>query len=595
MQLGEARTVKRNHSTKYPNRYGFLAVRGERAACGNGQGLGFYAAAVSVWKRPKNGGDWSQLRKAMCATPTETWATLLEGAKNNGRYVIVTRQVGVALQLLDAWRELSARGWVFVQGNFTLNRAWCTWKNGNRTLLLCDLSARVDYGVRKLAMLCGVPMPDTPEWCVDPWTIEQRLVAECETYARAWFRVTGWEEANDCGMFRPTGAGQSWSALRHKWHRKGLVHHGEADLYDMERRAVWAGRCEAWRHGQLAGGPFTEWDMHLAYATIARDCHLPIRPIVRKDHYDPRRLTSVDGRFKVLADCRITTDVPVVPCERHGRIIWPVGAFTTTLWNPEIHLAVKMGARVECTNVVFYKAANFLNGWARWIIAACDDATGEADPVIRRMLKSWARTVIGRFGLSYRRYEPFGAHPREGFYTAKYASAATRQLRTILVVGNNSWIETAREEAPDSMPSVMGYIMSECRVRLWRAMHDAGFGHVVYCDTDGMLVDAIGSDRLRRRRDVALRPKNAYDRVSVFGPRQLLLDGDVKASGVPFMSRQTDGPRWEGESMSSPLGALSHRHPDLVRVSTLRGRLGAPDERRRHLPDGSTEPFRVAL
>lgn len=591
-----SRTVLPNHETRWPNRYIFASVQAAWKP-GDGDKGGaelFLCATVQHETRPDRGHDFT-VREVLDIDDTATlWAQVDAWKRSKTRTVLVTHNVSRFLQVSDAFRQLTALGWTFGNGMIDAGRAWCTWNHGRTTLVVTDLASWCSLSLRRIAAACEHDGAPLDEFARNTETHHARARAEVAVIADAWHRMRSWCETNDTGMWRPTGAGQSFAAYRHKFLQRGITHHGDEDLYARERLAVWTGRAEAWRHGVQPFDYVDEWDMSLAYARIGRDCLLPTRVLGTKTRLSGTGASLVRRPGCYLADCTITTQVPCVPCDVDGRVVWPVGTFTTTLWDPEIRLAVKYADHVECSSVVQYLPTRMLGAWGTWIIDLLDERNGERDPVVHAMLKSWARTVIGRFGLRYAQWEPIGSLDPPQFGGWSGGEMGTHERRRLMALGTQMFQEGPLEESPDSAPAVMGWIMAECRRRLFDAMQLVGVEHVLYVDTDGMLVDPIGSQVLGRKRDGVWVRKHRYTHVEIVGPRQLIVGREVKAAGVPFRARITRGRSWEGEAESSPFGSLRLGEPGQLTVRSLRGSLRAQDSRRRHRSGGTTRPVSVA-
>lgn len=80
---------------------------------------------------------------------------------------------------------------------------------------------------------------------------------------------------NDLGNWQPTGSGMAYATWRHKYLDHKVLVHDDADALTAERTAMHTGRAEAWRHGRVTGGPWTEIDMCNAYCRIGAECDLP--------------------------------------------------------------------------------------------------------------------------------------------------------------------------------------------------------------------------------------------------------------------------------------------------------------------------------
>jgi hypothetical protein len=399
-------------------------------------------------------------------------------------------------------------------------------------------------------------------------------------------------EAGDLGPWSPTGPGQSHSAWRRRFLSCRPLVHDHTRVIELERRAAWTGRCEAWRHGVLAGGPFIEYDLDAAYCEIAAGCELPrmlVGPI--EEHAAVKRAVEVD-RYAILARVRVRCREAVLPTLHRDQIVWPVGTFETVLWDPELRLAIEAGCNVEYLESYAYRRGPVLRDVAAWILRELEDASLVGDGIRRRLLKHWARALIGRCGMRYRSWEPWGrAHEPDvtmGFIL-DYETGVEREL---LQVGHELKVLTDYEESRDSLPQIPGWVMSECRVRLWRLMQTAGLSHVVYVDTDSIIVDRAGAERIAEAETAGLLPplhvKGRYSRMKVDGPRMLDVDHERRRSGIPLSAGIQDGTRLSGEVHRSLKRALMDRGISTVEIVERTFEPSALDIRRVHGCNGET-------
>lgn len=360
---------------------------------------------------------------------------------------------------------------------------------------------------------------------------------------------------------------------------------------------MWTGRAEAWRYGSNERERVYDYDWHCSYARIARDCELPVRQTSISRGLALPYLLKLAKRQAILAEVEVTTNVPVVPTEQDSRILWPVGTFHTTLWDPELALLAESGARVRVGRVWLYRKCPVLHEWARWILARLDDPVELVPPWLRLILKHWSRALIGRFAMQYTTWEPFATSEQDDIGLWSGHDVDTGDLFELMQVGTEVRQRSGATEGRDSVPAITGYVMSEARRRLWTAAQLVGPEDVYYMDTDSLLVNRAGHERLAKLQDHpdldGLRLKRRYTGWRIAGPRKLILGDEQRIAGVPKRATQTgpwrfEGEVWRGLSESIRVGEL-----DAVRVTSRTFRVLQEDTRRVRRPDGRTVPVRV--
>jgi hypothetical protein len=193
----------------------------------------------------------------------------------------------------------------------------------------------------------------------------------------------------------------------------------------------------------------------------------------------------------------------------------------------------------------------------------------------------------------------FGGNP-EGFTGISHVTFPEEgRTSRLLHVGDKTLIETAREEGKDSLPQITGWIMAECRARLWRAMTIAGFENLAHVDTDSLIVNTEGLTRLRDHygEDFAARwtIKGTWRNLEVIGPRAYFRDGSRAVAGIPRKAeKQADG-SYRGERWASVSSDLEAARGEIVTVTAATWHLKRTDPRRRDSPGAGTltEPYQV--
>lgn len=528
--------------------------------------------------------------------PRELWAAVCDYCRPHQRLIVWAHNLGYDLRISRALELLPRDGWDLDGIMLENGTAWAALSEKSRpdgrSLLLCDLASWLPVSLARIASDLGEGRPTVIWGGAGREELAERCRRDVHVTALAVRELLSFIRSEELGNFKPTGSGQGFSAWRRRFYTHEVWVHNEPDALEAEREAIWPGRCEAWRHGELRGQELTEWDLELAHAHIGAECSIPVelngRALIR-NRLDLERYLR---HYAVLARCEVTTKEPVVPCRHDDRIVWPVGTFETVLWDPELRLAWEHGADVRILRAWSYQKAPAIAAACRWIIDQLQDEESELGPLARRLLKHWSRTLVGRFALRYRRWELDGDHPRYDVASSFEFDRCSDEVRELLHVGHQVFELAELTEAAVSAPMVTGWVVSECRRRLWSLLRAAGPGGVVYCDTDSIVATRAGSARLERQisRGSAwsLRRKGTYTRALILGPRQLELGDSRRFAGVPLKAIATGDLELAGEVWSSMRDAARAGTLDRVVITPRLYQLRGVDRRRRHNPDGTT-------
>lgn len=585
--------IRPNHVTRIPRRHVIIDTEAHQAEIVGARVQTFrLACARGAWMS-KAGRDWQQTGTERFTSPRALWEWVDRFTKSGRRTVVVAHNLAYDLRIAEAFRILPDLGWRLDMVRLDGGAAWCQWRRDGRSLTMIDSVSWYGASLEKVAAAIDRAKVELPGFDDSDEAWFERCAGDVEILTAAWLRTLDWVTAGDLGNWKPTGAGQGWAFLRHRHLTHKILHHALPIVAEAERAAAYAGRCEAWIHGRLRAGRWTEYDFVSAYAQVVEDFDLPCRLTGHLGPATARKALDGPRWGSALIRCRIATESPTAPMRGAGGILWPVGSWEGWLWDIEAAQVVAGGGTVEPIEGWRYDTAPALRQWAGWVLDALDGREATVGPLERMIVKQWSRTTVGRFGAQWATWDDTGeAHGADvALYQAQHGGTG-RKWR-LMMVGGRCLSETDRADAPDGAPQIMSFVMAVCRVKLWKAMTTAGLDHVAYVDTDGLIVDPHGARALDAAQLPGLRPKTAWQRVEVFGPRQLVLSGELRAAGIP-RSAQRSGPRtWDAEVWRSLPASLRHGELDRVVVADRRFTIRGTDHRRRHVAGGGTVPLRV--
>lgn len=529
--------------------------------------------------------------------PLELWQQADAFCTGNRRVVMFAYDLAYQLRVSQGMVHLPALGWKLDRIVLERTASWALFRDDTRSLMMCDLKswAPVELG-RFAADVVGDGETESV-LLAGPNLHPERCRWHVTVVRRATLQILDWLNDENLGGFKPTGSGQSYSAYRRRFMEHQLLAHDDEQRIAIERQAMWTGRCEAWRHGQLRDGPYVEYDMQAAYCRIASECEVPIVAVGGYAGNTVAQLEKAMSRYAVMAECTITTDIPVVPCRLGNHTVWPVGTFDTVLWDPEIRLAMQYAKDFRCKRAWRYHRAPALREFAAYVLRGMEGGAPECGRVPARVLKHWSRCLVGRLGLHFRTWEEFGYEPNPDLRLVTFADWEAGTQTDMLIAGHQRLILADTTESTDSMPQIPGYVMSECRRRLWEAMAWVGFDHLVYCDTDSIVFEP-GTDKDTRYHYEQALPgewthKGIYNRMHIYGPRNLTAESTRRVAGLPLTARQVAPLEFTGQVMRGIKESMRAGELDCVSSLPRKFILDAPDMRRRHLAYGATAPFRI--
>lgn len=578
-----AHWIAQNHQCRMPKRHIVFDTESKSKLSGKTEVQTWRVGAGIRWRLGLKTGTHDE--SCIFDSPLELWQWVSDYCHKGERTVIWAHNMGHDIRISDALAILPRLGFRLEWCNLDSNVSSMTWRSDHGTLVFADTWTWLPVALQNIGADIGTAKLSMPPDRADRVKWERYCMRDAEITAVAVKALCTFITENDLGNWQPTGAGMAYATWRHKFMgHKVLVHDNEHAL-TAERAAMHTGRAEAWRHGRLERGVWTEVDMRNAYVTIASECELPTKLKYRTGAITNAQYHKLCNSYRYLGYVRVSTRVPCVPYRNSSRTLWPVGRFETWLWDTEINTLLEEGQAVEFIDGYCYTRAPILQDWAKWILALIDKSRDDVPSVVKTWAKHCGRALIGRISLRTPSWEYHGTNPGDYTGITRVTDCDTGITSRLMHVGDRTLIETARTEGRDSLPQVTGWIMAECRARLWRAMRAAGLRELAHVDTDSLLVSKVGLEALRaaQGQDWARlwAVKGSWRKVTVYGPRNYRTDSLRKAAGVPRKAEEILPNVFKGERWTGVATDLENGRHNSVTVVTSDWDIKIADARRR--------------
>jgi DNA polymerase type B, organellar and viral len=591
--------IKARRQERMPPRMVAIDTESKSHRSGKGETQTWRTGCAIRWRNDLATGDHAEGR--VFDSALGMWQWIDDFCRKETRTVVWAHNLSHDVRIASAMTILPGLGFQLEWCNLDRNVSAMIWRSDHGTLVLADTYTWVPVSAAAMAPMVGLVKFTMPNGNVAEETWDAYCMRDAQIVYRVASEICAYIRDNHLGNWQPTGAGMAYATWRHKYMpQKVLVHDNDGAL-QAERNAMHTGRAEAWRHGVIYGEKWTEVDMRNAYLAIARECELPRKLMYHTGAINYAQYRGLLKRYRIVGRCEIVTDCPVVPYHNGKRTLWPVGQFTSWLWDTEISCALRYGATVKIREAYVYARGPILRDWAEWITAILTDQGSEVSPIVRTWLKHCSRALIGRMSLRSRSWELFGANPTGETGISRQTDVMTGQTRRMMHVGNRTYAETEPKESRDAVPMVTSWIMAECRVRLWEAMNAAGLGHLAHVDTDSMVVSTAGLAAFTAASGGRLAPawaiKGTWQRLAVYGPRHYYRGRERVISGIPLKADEVAPGQFTGEKWASMALDLTAFGDGVVTTWHDTWAATRSDPRRRDAPGvtGRTDAYEVCV
>jgi hypothetical protein len=481
--------LHRNEVTRSPHHVAFFDTEFPADPARKGEGQPFRCACIYHWWRHGLGPKAEPEGHLWTVSRTELADWVEHQARGNHALWLWAHNAAVDLQASGLLEILLERGWEFGREGVSNPGLWCHLTKGRHVLRICDLFTWLPTSEQRMGELMELPKTRMPAAGADLADWYSYCWRDVEIGVEALRRLLAWWDVEALGVWTDTGTGCGWNALRHMIGDSHVWIEQEPAARAFERSAIYSGRRDVYRVGDLGAHELVDLDLERAFTSVVEHFRLPAG---RGRRFAELAMDSdwLDvATVGVIAECRLRTPSPRYPLRTSRGVIHPVGDFVTTLASPEIVEARRRGELLSIGAGIAYRLTPWAQPYARWLNQLLEQPEGQVDPIVRLMLKQWSRAVWGRTASRVGGRTEWSEGP-----DARLTIEQTRDPSTMDRVTIMSWNYRTRwtwqdQDADDSFPAVLAFIQSHVRVLVGRLVDAIGEDAVVQIASDGVLVE----------------------------------------------------------------------------------------------------------
>ena len=404
--------------------------------------------------------------------------------------------------------------------------------------LRCSLAqAAGDVGMRKTRLPAdGDGLKEWHARCAHDVQILDRLLAD----------LLDWWDGTQLGGFAVTSAACGWRSLRARIQPRTVLVGPDGNRTRLEREAIFGGRKEVWRVGEITGRWVDDFDLVAAHLTTMANLPMPCRPL-RGDRVNPALdPLQPPEEFGTVCRVEIITRTPCAPLRVGDDVWWPVGRFRTVLTSAELAHVLQVADKVECLAAAWYWLTDDLTAWGQW----CEQLLAQPDPgtpkVVRRVAKGWGRSVPGRFALSTSQLIAERPATKHGWALETGHDLDTGDPIEIVTYGGVERTYRKDQDGTDVSPVVLAFVEGYVRAGIGETIASRPPENMLQVNTDGWW-EMRGRSCGKVYGASAPPPwtvarKATTRKVTLYGPNHVQAPGDRRLAGVPKdAEQQLDG------------------------------------------------------
>jgi hypothetical protein len=487
------------------------------------------------------------------------WDWALRKALANTILYLVTHNLAFDLMVLQCFPQVPRRGWRFLfqveQGGCRLFKfglptkkltAWLadgnniakfTGKRWSKTLLAMDDTNLFKGKLAEWGKDLGFPKLQMPDYSAPDSEWWPYCHTDVEIMLRLWAQWFLFLDEHKLGAFKPTLASQAFSAFRHGYMHHSIQIHTVQKAVDLEREGYFGGRTEAFWVGSRADGPFYYVDVNSMYPYVMLTKQYPIRLVGMGESTSISRLSTLLKTRGVIARVSLDVTQPVYPIKSEGKNIYPAGEFTTVLTTPELAYALQRGWITQIDRYATYRIAPIFDSYVTYFYALKQEYGAAGDNLRRNLVKLLLNALYGKFGQRGYQDKIIGTADPEKVEVIHGYNRTKKCGFTIYTAGGIVLEQTRIGEGFNSLVAIAAHVTAYARLYLWSLIERAGHRHVLYCDTDSLIVDQVGykalTDLIEPDRLGYLKADGPERILEIYAPKDYVYGGRRVRKGIP--------------------------------------------------------------
>lgn len=500
------------------------------------------------------------------------WITRI--CSGDKRYYIVGHNIAFDARILGLTKYLTRAGWerksLIMQGlNFMVR-----YKKGKSTILIMNNQQLFPTSLKVLGESIGVLKGEVDFANVDDLTLMTYCRQDVEIMRVAWDKWYAYITDNDLGNFQHTVGSQALSAFRHRFMDGKVFIHTHSQAIALERESYHGGRVECFRIGTFTDGPYYNLDINSMYPYVMKHYKVPTKLYKYYERIGLRDFAWIRKNYGYIVEATLRIEKPLLPAERRGRLVFPIGEVSGVFTKPELEHALIQGTLLSVSRCALYTEESIFSRFVDFFYDARSRFKAAGNDSFAGFSKLILNSLYGKFGQQIDEWRFLGLNPDLGDDAGTtYDLTLGRQCKYRRLDGISE-ISVGEREGYNAFPAIASYITAAARVHLAKIIDQAGWSNVLYCDTDSVFVNQDGYDLIKGFLDPStlgkLKVEAISKDVSLFGPKRYRFGDKERSKGIRKDAITIGYNTYMQTQFESFAGAMRNNRTDTVRISTVK-------------------------
>lgn len=355
--------------------------------------------------------------------------------------------------------------------------------------------------------------------------VDHSPARESRHWLTLWQTLSDWWLTVRGGPWGLTPGQMAVSFFRSRLSPKSIVRHDDEDALRLEDTAIFGGRASTWFYGDVhhgtetpVGSPllarsFRGWsiserihhvDIRSMYPHILASREFPVSFCGIVDQPTTRTTLELLANYAVIASVELASHEAEYPHRYKGRIVYPVGRFSSVLCGDELRRALDSGVVVRVHRASLYLRARPFSAMATELIRLRAKYRAERMTAWELFVKSMSNTFGGKMAQRAQEWiHAKGVYPEVDWGEFIHLDADTGVRRRFRSIAGMVRECVKAEGRTRQLGSCFAYLTMYGRIMMREIRERLPAQSIISQDTDGLWMTDTGLSALNRTHDTA--------------------------------------------------------------------------------------------
>lgn len=527
--------LKKVKKTSLPSHFIFVDTETKSKDISDNEKLQVLWFGFACYVRRLKGNNWTKPQWKRFEKRKDYWDWAISKVKSGTKVYIFSHNQAFDFTVLRGFSTLRRRGFKLRKAVIESPPTILTFKKDVKTICILDTYNYFRLPVKSLGKAMGIDKLEMPEYerSMEVWN--QYCKRDVEILLKLMLFYVGIVKDWELGGFQFTGASQAFTAFRHRFMTAQLLIDDNVKALDIARASYYGGRTECFHIGKIKGELYLV-DINSQYPFVMKYNKYPTKLLSVWNNITDKELNGLISKYSVCCEVLIETNIPIYPYIQDNRLIFPIGKFVTNLSTPELIEAKARGHLKEVRKAAIYENADIFSEYVDFFYNKRMEYELSGNKELSFMCKIMLNSLYGKFGQNGYNYETTKGDEEDKISTWDELDLVTGIVYKYRQFGGIIQMLIKDAESYNSHPAISSHVTSYARLYLYHLMETAEFCNVYYCDTDSMLINANGlnkiSSYLHNANLGALKIERKISHALIRAPKDYIFDEIEKIKGI---------------------------------------------------------------